>query len=985
MGEAARTGKAPQADSLQPQGPPTGLEQSRLTGAETLVGSCEPDEVHVLQFERGATIDRYTVLDRIGAGAMGVVYTAYDPRLDRRVALKVMHARPGVRGAEIVARLLREAQALAKLQHPNVVAIYDADEIGDLVYLTMELVDGSNLAGWLKGKRTSAEILETFVDAGRGLAAAHKAGIVHRDFKPDNVLVGRDGRVRVVDFGIARGSDGPEFAAVSKDTSENMATPQGQDEALRLSPFASTDQGKLAAPRTPGLADTDPAAKQEAPVMASQGFESAIAGLSSLRLTRTGALVGTPAYMAPEQHLGVRVDARADQFSFSVALFEALFGAHPFPAKSYMQLTTSVLGGKVDASPVRASVPLHVRRAILRGLAVDPRDRFKSMDDLLAALAPAERRRRTLGGAVAVAAVAAALTGGVAYFQMGAPVCEGAERRLVGVWDDAVKESARQAFLATGQPYAARAAETAAAALDEYAEAWMSMRREVCEASLVHHEQSTLLLDRRMACLDRHLDQLQATTTLFREADTEVVLRAVVAVDGLPELKECADAERLMRGDGRSLAGREAVARLSGMLAHAVAQRHAARYGPAQALAERALQEARALEATGSEAQALITLGQIAADQGRFDQAVELQSRAITVAEAGAADQARALATTELGAVLGGQQRRHVEGERLLRLAAAIDQRIGASPVQQARRDMFLGIVQAERGDFEVARATLLAAVEGLRSGPASARLQMITAFNALGSLEDRSGRAEVAREYYGDALVLAEDRLGPDHPDVAAVLNNIGVLEEHSGRYDAAVAALRRALDNRVRTLGPDHPEIATSRMNLGASLLGAGEYERASGYLESAAAALRRVSGLERELASTLYNLAICHHMREDFAEAVPIYEEALARSQAIHGPDDPYVAYPLHGLGVALVELGRFAEARPLLERALKIRTQKDVDPVDLGELRFALARTVVHDDRRRALELASEARADYARDGVTTEVGRIDAWLLGQFSG
>ncbi|MDC0674297.1 serine/threonine-protein kinase [Nannocystis radixulma] len=988
MGEAAAgTGDglfAGPASARSTSGGFSRLDRSQMTGGETLVESPAIDEVQALQFERGAAIERYTVLDRIGAGAMGVVYTAYDPRLDRRVALKIMHARPGHRADEIVGRLLREAQALARLQHPNVVAIYDANRIGELVYLTMELVDGSNLSRWLKdAKRTTREILDTFVAAGRGLAAAHKAGIVHRDFKPDNVLVGRDGRVRVVDFGIARGADGPEFTAVPRDMSENISTPPSPSESASMSPFATTDRGNHPAPGGAALADTDPAAKLQAAALASQasqGLDSAIAGLSSMRLTRTGALVGTPAYMAPEQHMGARVDARADQFAFAVALFEALFGAHPFPAKNYLQLTTSVLGGKVDATPVRASVPLHVRRAILRALSVEPSQRFATMDDMLAALVP-ERRRRTLGGALAAAGVAAAVTGGIVWAQVKPPGCEGADRHLVGVWDEAIRERARLAFLETGQPYAVRAAETATAALDEYASDWVAMRREVCEASLVHREQSPLLLDRRMTCLDRHLDQLQATAALFAEADREVVQRSAVAVEGLPDLKECADAERLMHGEGRSLAGREEVARLEGILAHAVAKRHAAKYAAAQGLAERALQEGRAIRAAGVEAQALILLGQVATDQGRNEQAVDLLTRAIAAAEAGAADPARARATAELGVVLGTQQRRPVEGERLLRLAAAVDLRVGAGPIEQARRDMLLGILQSERGEYDLARQTLLAATEALRAAQAP-RLQMIQAFIALGLVEERSGRDEAARKYYGDALALAEDRLGPDHPDVAMVLNNIGVLEWRAGRAEEAIASLERALDIRVRTLGPDHPEIATSRMNLGNALLAIEAYDRASKSFEQAAAALRRRSGSEGDLADTLYNLAICHHMRGDFPAAARIYEEALQRSQAIFGPDHPEVAFAMNGLGVALVELGRLDEARPLLERTLAIRTRRGVEPVDLGEVRFALARTVVGRDRRRALELASTARSDYEKERASEQVALIDAWLLAQ---
>ena len=147
--------------------------------------SDDPTAAEALKFERGATIDRYMILERIGAGAMGVVYTAYDPRLDRRVALKVMHARPGAQASDVATRLLREAQALAKLSHPNVVAVHDANALGEVVYLTMELVAGVSLTRWLKERpRSIDEILKVFIEAGQGLAGAHAAGLIHRDFKP---------------------------------------------------------------------------------------------------------------------------------------------------------------------------------------------------------------------------------------------------------------------------------------------------------------------------------------------------------------------------------------------------------------------------------------------------------------------------------------------------------------------------------------------------------------------------------------------------------------------------------------------------------------------------------------------------------------------------------------------------------------------------------------------------------------------------------
>jgi serine/threonine protein kinase/tetratricopeptide (TPR) repeat protein len=979
VGEAARTGKR--------------LLDSQQTGADTLAESPDPGDTQALQFERGATIERYTVLDKIGAGAMGVVYTAYDPRLDRRVALKVMHARPGPRGAEIVARLVREAQALAKLSHPNVVAVYDANAIGDLVYLTMELVDGASLARWLKEtRRPNEEILRVFVDAGRGLAAAHQAGIVHRDFKPDNVLVGRDGRVRVVDFGIARGADGPEFEAVPKDLVQD--TPQNTPaKGGAAEPLASTDQGEVIRPRTEALADTDPASAKEhlATSVMTNGLGSAIAGLSSLRLTRTGALVGTPAYMAPEQHLGVRVDARADQFAFCVALYEALFRTHPFPAKNYVQLTTSVLGGKIEATPTRSDVPIHVRRAIIRGLAVDPAQRFPTMDALIVALVPEDRRRRwALGASLAAAGVAAALTGGILWAYGGeGPVCEGAERHLVGVWDDDVDERMRAAFVGTGLPYATYAAEKAAAALDDYAARWAAMQREACEATHVHHEQSAQLLDRRMACLERHLRQVKATTELFAEADREVVQQSAAAVDGLPNLSECADKERLTRSEGRATVDGREVAELEGMLAQATAQRLTTRYRAAEGLAEAALKRSRELGAAAVEAEALVMLGQAAAAQGRFDRAAELHGEAVLIAERTAVDEVRAQAMGELGAVLGGLQHRLDEGARILRQALSIVDRVGEIGPERDKIEMYLGAVLSERGEYAAAREILRAAVERMRHGSGDRRLTLIATLNILGSLEERSGDLKAGRTYLREALALAEDRFGPDHPDVASVLNNLGVLERDAGDLAAAVAAHERALDIRLRTLGPDHPEIASSRINLGNGLLDAGEYERASAYFESAVAVLRRNPGLEGELAMALYNLAVCYHLRGEYLRALPIYEEARTRDEALYGAEHPKTSFSLHGLGVALVELGRLDEAWAPLERALAIRTRPGVAPadigvesVDMGELRFALARALVGRDRARALDLAREARRDYLAQQASDEVARVDAWLIEQ---
>jgi eukaryotic-like serine/threonine-protein kinase len=281
----------------------------------------------------GDTIGRYIILARLGAGGMGVVFTAYDPQLDRKVALKLLRTGAGLGKDEARARLIREAQAMSQLAHPNVVAVYDVGTAttGE-VYIAMELVEGETLTSWLgHWDRSWREILELFFQAGRGLSAAHARGLVHRDFKPDNVLVGTDGRVRVTDFGLAR-----SLLEQVDELARDM--PRPELEALRVT------------------------------------------------LTATGTVLGTPRYMAPEQLRGADADARSDQFSFCIALYEALYGCHPLPGDSVIDMVQH--GAEARPAPEDTKVPVAIGRAIGRGLSSEPVRRFPTLAALLVELTP---------------------------------------------------------------------------------------------------------------------------------------------------------------------------------------------------------------------------------------------------------------------------------------------------------------------------------------------------------------------------------------------------------------------------------------------------------------------------------------------------------------------------------------------------------------------------------------------------------------------
>jgi WD40 repeat protein len=272
-------------------------------------------------------IGRYLVIEAIGEGGMGVIFAAYDPQLDRKVAIKLVRpAYTETSGGEAQARLLREAQALAKLRHPNIVTVYEVGPFADEVYVAMEFVDGVTLRTWqFEHARSWREVVRVYMAAGRGLAAAHAAGLVHRDFKPDNVLVTRDGEARVLDFGLA---------------------------------FRD-----LSVPMT--IADTS--------------------GLGE-SLTLTGALVGTPAYMAPEQFRGGQVDMRTDVFAFCVALYEALYGVRPFVGTTVPEIVVALFAGQVGAPPPFVKVPAWLRRVVLRGLRIEAKDRPRDMGEVLVAL-----------------------------------------------------------------------------------------------------------------------------------------------------------------------------------------------------------------------------------------------------------------------------------------------------------------------------------------------------------------------------------------------------------------------------------------------------------------------------------------------------------------------------------------------------------------------------------------------------------------------
>ncbi|MEX1366078.1 MAG: serine/threonine-protein kinase, partial [Nannocystaceae bacterium] len=502
------------------------------------------------QPEQEVKIGRYTVRSRVGSGAAGVVYAAHDPQLDREVALKVLRADLGMPSSRAAQWLAREAKILARLSHPNVVPVYDVGEDEGRVFIALELVRGRSLRPWMAEPHAWPEVVEVFAQAARGLAAAHAAGLVHRDFKPENVLLGDDGRVRVSDFGIAR----------------------------RLVPTVD----EVTEPESGG--DPGPSASAS---MASQRY------------------AGTPGYMAPEQFLGDPVDARTDQFGLCVALHEALYGERPFAGGTRAGLAANVIAGRRRPGPRTAGVPTWLDRVVARGLEVEPDRRYPSMDALLDDL---ERRRavrkRWLVGATFVGGLIAAAMLGPGREQPVDP-CAGGEAKIAAVWSPSRQARVEAAFLATELPYASDSARRVEETVDEYGRAWVTAHGSACEGA------SDEAVMQRMYCLQSRLLELQSLAELFEHADARVVEHAVASTAALVTPRECmfvGSPNRSERGaDEEAIASEAGPLRLE--IARAKALGDTGQPQQARSLARTAVQRARDLGDRTLEAEALLVAG----------------------------------------------------------------------------------------------------------------------------------------------------------------------------------------------------------------------------------------------------------------------------------------------------------------------------------------------------------------------------------------
>ena len=859
------------------------------------------------ELARGDLLGRHIVLERLGAGGMGIVYAAYDPELDRKIAVKLLN-RPGPNHGDHAGatRLLREAKAMARLTHPNVITVHDVGMLpGGQIFIAMEFVDGLTLRAWQQqSPRSWLATLTVYREAGRGLAAAHAAGLVHRDFKPDNVLVGHDGRVRVLDFGLAR-DDLPAAPASARNDLADL--PQ-----LRSSSIAAS------------------------------------LGPSGAQLTQDGAVVGTPAYMAPEQRLAVAVDARGDQFSFCVSLWEALTGAPPFAGAHELALLSAVQRREFSPVPRDSKVPRRLLRALERGLAALPGDRWPDMDALLAALAPERSRARNLVVLGALLTAATGLAYGLSQETDHGARCLGAATRAAGVWDDEARAAVRSAFAATGLPYAAATVAAVEADLDRHLTDWQTMATDNCAATQIRGEQSPALMDRRLACLDERLEETRALIHLFRGADGPIVERATLATRALTPLSGCADAAALSAPETAlpdAPGPRAAVVSRRLQLAELRALMLAGRYARGRELAGPLAEQARGLGFRPLTAEADLLRGAFLCRDGHASEGAAALTDAVWTATATKHDSAVVEATLELVYCVGVREGKPAEAQQWARHAQAAIDRSGRDRERNNLQLLgYRGVLAQDQGHLDTARAIAsqaLAAAERVY-GPNSSHVA--TYLGYLGSTLEQLGRYPEALYHHRRALAILEPLLGPDHPRVGIQCHNIAMLLGHLGEYEAAVRYQDRDLAIALASLGPDHPDLGLSYTNRGTlhaeaghATLGLHDLERAD---EIATRTLPEQHpdriAIDNNLGATLLDLG-----RLD--EAAQHLERAHTSALTSLGPEHPNLAYSHQSLGRLATLRADFAAAKVHLDRALALREanfgEEHIDFVEaLGGLAF-----------------------------------------------
>lgn len=914
----------------------------------------------------GDRVGRYEILGVIGEGGMSYVYLAHDPELDRDVALKLMRVRVGSEGAR---RLRREAQALAQLSHPNVVPVYDAGMVGGQAFVAMEYVEGKTLRRWLRSKPPWRQVLTVMIDAGQGLAAAHARGLIHRDFKPDNVLIGDDGRVRVLDFGLARLAGVLDGSIVPS----NPSSPGDSIPPSSSSP-ASSSSGR-------GL-----------PSLTSSSAGRALASADAL-VTRADQLIGTPAYMAPEQVRRDPVDARADVFAFGVTLYEGLYGTRPFetPARQAAAssrdktMTLSITDATLlrpKPPPRNSGVPRHVQRIVFRALAQEPADRWPSMDAMLAELRrdPWRPWRRAAVVATAVAAASAIAVGFARPTRDTRALCHGGAARLDAAWGSRGKDRVRTAFAATKLPYADAAAAAVSRALDEYTAKLARDADDACVATRVRGEQSEEALDLRTACYDQRWREVDALVEVLGRADADTVKEAPDATKSLSSIEDCADVAALRAPVPvpRDPAVRSKVEALEQRLAGVMAAYAVGKAADAASQGDALLADARSVGFVPLLARVDLWRGRAFADLSAEDRSIPAFRDAFDEALASRDD-----GVLKLAAVRLAQEYIYAHQPADFDAWSAIAQAAINRGAPDVKLQSFLDHTRC------VALYNLgkvldrLACLERHAAQVEPTRPLDEWELTTLGLAAVDAGQYARGLDYVHRGYEAALAEFGPAHPRTLEMRMYECKAQNDSGDPDAALATCGEALEAMQQVAADEPALVSRDHFYTALALVGAKRYE-------AARAELALAQSLGADESDVLEITAMIDAATNHPARAIPHFRQALAAELQDLPPLHPDVIGAKLELGKALLDHHDVAEARKVLDDAAETAKDAQLPPATRADVEFAAARALWaggkpgSSDRARAIDLARKALAAYVELAPSTPLlkesrDEIEAWV------
>jgi eukaryotic-like serine/threonine-protein kinase len=847
---------------------------------------------------RGTIMGRYQIIEQLAVGGMGVVFRAHDPELSRPVAVKLVQQQSIdiehlANVDEYERRLLREAQTLARLSHPNVVAAFDVGKFEGHLFIAMELIDGVSVSEWLAQEpRSLAEILRVLVAAGRGLSEAHRVGVVHRDFKLSNVMVSAHGRVQVVDFGLAH-------------------TPSS---------------------------DVDGRHEESGYVLRRRVGEAH--GSGSVH-TRSGTVVGTPGYIAPEHFDGRPSDARSDQFSYAAAVFRALTGVSPYPAESLSAYRRALLQRQRTAWP--RFVPRGVRRVVDRGLALEPDKRFRGLAELVDKLeqAAAPRHRRAALTA-AGAAAAVALASLAVYHERRVPSCDLDVHSFDRAFGDERRAAVAAAFASSRNPRSAEALSFVTGYLDEYRGRWQEMKQEACRATYVSKEQPEPVLHLRNACLDLKLTQIDTLVGLFEQADSTLVDRSTAAVRDLAVLTDCADVATLMT-ESEELpddpARRERIGALTAELASIDALTTVGRWQASLERAQTVLAEAERLGHAPTQARAMKEALFALQRLGRPQEADALMQRALKLAgDARVLDVASWLGMRLLIQEVNSEH--FAQARTMLPLIDLLVRIEGNPALRRFRLLAYEAQILTSERQWDRAAETLQTALRDCHAMGSEGQPYCLTPQRALGLLYAARKDYRAAQRELEATVALAEQLLGPSHPQVVNEYNNLAVIMAEGRVLDVA---------------------------------------ERAIGRSKQLAAGLPP----DRQMANIPAIEGRIWDARGDCARALPLYTTGLESVAAAYGAESGPATDGHFYLGRCLAKLGRRAEALPHLELAVERRRAARDATGSLAAALFELAQALAPQPhgRRRARALAEEALRAFRSEGGDSAdaAASVERWL------